>query len=387
MANYKSYVIPEPNEALRCVEKNLEEAISNIPKKGSVVKIHCAGVCHTDLHYFEGGYSLSDTEVFEFKSRPSYCYPKVPGHEVSGEVYALGEAVPVDCGIAVGDKVCVYPWMGCEDCIACEEGENGHCSIGGKELGFCIDGGYAQFAVVPHYRNLFPLPSNVSMELGSTLGCGCLTAYNACKTVVDSFSELMVFRCSSQLKIAVVGLGGVGQWALELLPMLLPQDQRNKLQITGFDIDPNRLEKFAKNGSIAGQIVLERSKPADVLVRETVERLAGSTFHAVMDFVNNSTTFKLGNRILGKYGVLVAVGLFGGSGEVRLPPLAIMRQRIIGIQTGNRKSMQNLLKFLGDIEVPVKGPAIQVYQLSDCMQALKDLRDRKAEGRIILKCN
>ena len=228
MATWKSYVIPGPQEPMQSVEKSLDETIKSLPKKGGLVKVHYAGVCHSDLHYHEGSFKLSETEKLEFQTRPGFGYPKVPGHEISGEVYALGSEVGAgDCSVAIGDKVCVFSWVGCDECLACSEGETGSCSGKRQEIGMCIDGGYAQFVVVPHVRHLLPLPSNVPMELACTLSCGCLTAYNACKTAIANIPDV-VLRTSSTINVAIIGLGGLGQWALKAVSIAISKQSSRK---------------------------------------------------------------------------------------------------------------------------------------------------------------
>ena len=381
MAFYKSYFVPAPNGGLICKETSLKDTVDNIPEKGSIVKIEYAGVCHSDIHYYEGGYPLSQSETFEFAKRPGYGYPKVPGHEVSGVVYALGRSVPPKCGIQIGDQVCVFAWMGCGKCVACDNDETAHCTGSGKDLGMSIDGGYAQYLVVPDYNNLVPFPSYLSMELGCTLSCGCLTAYNSCKTAIDNVSDVILKR--SSLKVAVIGLGGVGQWAMKLLPMLF--QQQSTFTVTGIDLDEIRLRSFVEAGDLNDMFVMQKTKPVEVLVEDMLAH-AGTPFNVVMDFVNNPLSFKFGTRILGKWGVLVSVGLYGGSGEVCLPVLALKTQKIIGIHTGSLKEFKELVTILKDLKNPIKGPAITVYQLDDCMKALNDLKEGKISGRAVLKC-
>ena len=391
MASYKSYTIPAPNSALECQENDLQQTIENLPSNGGLVKVRFAGVCHTDIHYYEGGYTLSAGESLEFKDRPGLGYPKVPGHEVCGEVYALGTRVALDdsAAVKVGDLVCVFAWMGCDECEACSVEETAHCTGGSREMGISIDGGYAQFVVVPHFRYLLPLPAKVPMELGCTLSCGCLTAYTACKTAIANVPDL-ILKTAPCLRIAVIGLGGVGQWALKLLPLLVKEDLRYRnsrctLHITGVDCDDARLDRFLENTSITDKFVFDRSKPSGVLAQELLGTSDGF-FHSVIDFVNNPATFSFGNTTLRKFGVLIAVGLFGGSGEVCLPLLALQRQKIIGIQTGSLRDFKELLTFLNRLQNTVEGPSIIVYPLSECMKALNDLKEGRVKGRAVLKC-
>ena len=102
------------------------------PRQGEVlVRIRRAGVCGTDLHIFEG-------------SHPFLEYPRVIGHELSGEVEETGPG----CSIAVGQKVFVIPYLSCGSCVACRRGKT-NCCQRIAVLGVHIDGGMADYICVP----------------------------------------------------------------------------------------------------------------------------------------------------------------------------------------------------------------------------------------------
>ncbi len=383
MAFYKSYFIPAPNGGLHCRETSIQDTVDNVPDTGSIIKVQYAGVCHSDIHYYEGGYTLSENETLEFAARPGYGYPKVPGHEVSGIVHTLGGNVPPGCGVCIGDKVCVFAWMGCGNCAMCDTDETSYCVGSHTELGMCIDGGYTQYLIVPHYKYILPVPSNISMELGCTLSCGCLTAYNACNVAIGNVPGVIMKNASS-FKIALIGLGGVGQWAMKILPFLLSKcQQQPNFKITGIDIDQIRLNGFHKSGDLNDIFVMQKTKPINIQVGDILSNVE-TPFNVVIDFVNNPSSFKFGTGILGAGGVLVSIGLYGGTGEVCLPLLALKKQKIIGVQTGSLKEFKELITLLQDSNIT--GPTITMYQLDDCMQAMSDLKAGNIPGRAILKC-
>ena len=87
--------------------------------------------CGTDLHIFEG-------------SHPFLEYPRIIGHELSGEVAETGP----ECAIAVGQQVYVIPYLACGVCVACRRGKTNCCQQIGV-LGVHIDGGMADYVCVP----------------------------------------------------------------------------------------------------------------------------------------------------------------------------------------------------------------------------------------------
>ena len=378
---FRSYFITSPGVDLQCLKINLDEIIANLSADGVLIKVCSAGVCHSDLHQWEGGYRLSETEEIRFSDRDGYGFPKVPGHEVSGTVYAFGKNVQ---RLGIGDQVCIYAWMGCGVCEMCLNEEDCFCAGSANELGFCIDGGYAEYVLIPHHRYILPLPKSISMDLGATLSCSCLTAYNACKAVVSNIPEAFLNNSSVELKVGVIGVGGLGQWALELLPLIVSQELCRKLSITGIDINREKLESLKTTGLIQNTFPIVQSLPIEKQAEELIARV-DSPYHAVIDFVNDPKTFDLGVRLIGNGGVLVPVGLFGGTGTLQLPLVALKRRRIIGIHTGTLKEFKKVLKFVEANASSIKGPEITHYKLEDCTKALTDLKERKVTGRAVLK--
>ncbi|HEX8374073.1 MAG TPA: alcohol dehydrogenase catalytic domain-containing protein, partial [Geminicoccaceae bacterium] len=86
-----------------------------------LLRVEACGVCHSDLHIWQGHYDLGEGERIRMADR-GMKLPFTMGHEVGGEVVALGPDAG-DQGVGVGDRVIVYPWIGCGVCAACRRGE------------------------------------------------------------------------------------------------------------------------------------------------------------------------------------------------------------------------------------------------------------------------
>ena len=84
-----------------------------------LLRVEAAGVCHSDVHIWDGYFDLGGEQRISLESRGVHL-PFTMGHEIAGEVAALG---PQASGVNVGDKVVVYPWIGCGECAVCREGE------------------------------------------------------------------------------------------------------------------------------------------------------------------------------------------------------------------------------------------------------------------------
>jgi 2-desacetyl-2-hydroxyethyl bacteriochlorophyllide A dehydrogenase len=97
----------------------------------AIIKIKRIGICGTDLHAFEG-------------MQPYFEYPRVLGHELSGDLVEFDDAP----GFQQGQKVTFIPYFNCSNCIACRNGKP-NCCVSLKVCGVHIDGGMAEYFSVP----------------------------------------------------------------------------------------------------------------------------------------------------------------------------------------------------------------------------------------------
>ncbi len=107
----------------------------NLPSRKpgeAVIRIRRVGICGTDLHAFKG-------------EQPYFTYPKILGHELSGEVAEIGKDVH---GLKVGDPVVIVPYVACGRCIACRHGKT-NCCTRINLFGVHWDGGMQEYLAVP----------------------------------------------------------------------------------------------------------------------------------------------------------------------------------------------------------------------------------------------
>jgi propanol-preferring alcohol dehydrogenase len=140
------------------------------PGPGEVlIRVHACGVCRTDLH-------VADGEL----DRPKL--PLVLGHELVGQVAALGQRVD---DLSVGERVGV-PWLGWTDgtCAYCRAGQENLCDRA-RFTGYQIDGGYAEHAVADR-RFVFRLPARYGDVEAAPLLCAGLIGYRALRMAGDA---------------------------------------------------------------------------------------------------------------------------------------------------------------------------------------------------------
>jgi len=347
----KSARITGPNEPL---------AVSSIetPKPHGdqvLVKVKSVGVCHSDLHLWEGGYDLGDGQFMKVTDR-GVKYPVTPGHEIVGVVEDFGNDVS---GISKGDEVLVFPWIGCGECPACKVGNENLCDAP-KSLGVFQDGGYSDYAMIPNSKYLANL-DGVNPDAATSLACSGLTAYTAIKKSNQNSPEFLV----------IVGAGGLGLMGVQIAKAI------TKAKIICVDLDDQKLETAKKMG--ADFTVNSKDSETSKKILSICDNKGADS---VVDFVNAPATAKLDFAILRKRGNLVLVGLFGGSFELSLVTIPLKSIIIQGAYTGNYHDMVELLDLA---RKGIINPVISKrYTLDEANTALEDLKARKIIGRAVI---
>jgi propanol-preferring alcohol dehydrogenase len=315
-----------------------------------LLRVEAVGLCHTDVHIWEGHYGpISITER-------GVKFPLIMGHEIAGKVEELGEDAK---GFKKGDRAVVYPWIGEGTCAACLSG-NEHLCYSLKPLGILQPGGYAEYVLVPSYRYLIPI-KDLDPYQACPMPCAGITAYSAVKKANVKPDENLV----------LIGIGGLGHIALQIAKATLNP------KIIAVDVREESLELAEKLGA---DYVVNASK---VNMVDEVKRLTnGLGAEAVIDFVNTTETSLQGFDSLRRGGRLVLVGLHGHYSKFILPLIPLKATQIFGSYTGSLKDLVEVLKLLdrGIIKL-----TIMKKNLSEVNQLLKDVRDGKIIGRIVMK--
>ena len=319
-----------------------------------LVKVVSTGVCHSDLHLWEGGYDTGDG--FMKVTDRGVKFPVTPGHEVVGKVEKIGESVK---DVRIGDTVLVYPWIGCGKCPTCEKGDTNLCETP-KSLGVFQDGGYAEQVIVPDYKFLASI-DDLNPDSASSLACSGLTAYTAIKKALMNNPE----------SILIVGAGGLGLMGVQLASHM------TKCRIICADLDDKKLN-IAKELGATHVVNTKESDATQKIMSICNEKGVDS----VVDFVNAPPTVKLDLSVIRKRGNIILVGLFGGSVDLPLVSVPLKAITIQGAYTGNYKDMIELIELA---KSGVVNPIVSKhYKLDDANTALEDLKNRKIIGRAVI---
>ncbi len=337
----------------------LVEAATETPQPQGhevLLRVSAAGICHTDLHLWHGGYDLGGGRKLSLEER-GIKLPLVMGHETVGVVVAVGEQVE---GVQPGDVRLIYPWLGCGQCASCAKGQENYC-LKPNTIGINRPGGYADHVLVPHERSLVPL-RGLDPVRAAPLACSGLTCYSALK-------KFGLERLQEQV-LVIFGAGGLGLMALKLLAGI-----GGKGAVV---IEPNA--ERAQAAMDAGAIAVVDPTAADAA--EQVVAAVGGPVHAVLDLVGNEQTSSTAFNLLTKGGHLVTIGLFGGAANWPLPLLAIKALTIQGGYVGSLPELHELVALVAEKQLELI--PVHTCGLSAIGDALRALEAGKVVGRMVV---
>jgi alcohol dehydrogenase, propanol-preferring len=341
--------IIQPNESLQ-----IQQLETPKPKGSQVlVKVNSSGVCHSDIHLWQGGYEGSGGQFLKTTDR-GVKYPLTPGHEIAGTVESMGDEAE---GFSKNQKVIVFPWIGEGLCPACRIGQENLCDKP-RSLGIYTDGGYAEYVLVPSYKYLVKLDEDMDLDASATLSCSALTAYGAVRNaVLNPYDNLVV-----------VGAGGLGLMAIQLAKSI------TGAKIIAMDLDDNKLDVAKKNG--ADNTINSKKEDPIKAIMELTDKMGAD---AVIDFVNASKTAETDMQLLRRRGKLVLVGLFGGELKLNLVSMPTRAYKIIGSYTGSISEMVELVSLAK--RGVIKPVVSNRFKLSQATEALSKLK----EGKIVVR--
>lgn len=317
---------------------------------------HC-GMCHSDLHIQAGGFDMGGGKLTSLE-RAGAKLPVTMGHEIGGEVVEMG---PDATGVALGDKVIVYPWLGCGSCAVCQRGDDHLCPRAARNLGIQLPGGYADLVRVPHSRYLVPI-GTLEPARAATFACAGITAYGAIRKLNPM---------TAQDHVAIIGCGGVGMTAVALL------SATSNARIVAIDPDPAKREAALRHGA-----VLAFDPNEDGALR-TIGKACSNDIAGVVDFVGAESTSSLAVNLVRRTGQVVIVGLFGGEFRMPLPMFALKSLQITGSYVAGLEDLRELVALAQRVDLP-KIP-LELRPLASVNQALDDLAHGRIVGRVVLQ--
>jgi D-arabinose 1-dehydrogenase-like Zn-dependent alcohol dehydrogenase len=335
MATMRAVQIPSADADFELVERE-------IPTAGpgeAVVRVHACGVCHSDSFAKTGQY-------------PGVSHPLVPGHEIAGEVSALGDGVQ---GWEIGQRVGVG-WFGgnCGYCEWCRRGSLIDCE--NMEIpGITIDGGYADYVLV-RATALASMPEDLSDEDAAPLLCAGITTFNA----------LRQSGAPSGGRVAILGVGGLGHLGVQFAARL---GYETIAIARGEDKQELALKLGAHHyiDSTAGD-------PGEALAA-----LGGAD--VILSTVTNSDAMAAVFGGLRPQGSLVVVG--ASMDPINVPAAALIGggKTITGHASGTARDSEDTLNF--SVLHGVR-PMIETYPLEQAAQAYEKMMSGDARFRAVI---
>jgi propanol-preferring alcohol dehydrogenase len=313
-----------------------------------VIKVAAVGVCHSDITIQAQGPGMP----------PAREFPLTPGHEIAGYVHELGDGVT---GFDIGEAVGIYSGWGDRTCVVCRNGYE-HLCPNIRFPGVVVDGGWADYMVIPHADYLIPL-GDLDPVLAAPLADAGLTAFGGVSKVLPLLTD-------ADSSVMVIGAGGLGQFAIKYLAALTPAT------IIAVDIEESKRNNALEVGA---------SHAFDSLADDVADQIRGVTtdqlgLTAVIDFVGIDATLALAGGLTMPRGRIVLIGISGGS----LPFGYGSTQQEVQLSTstlGTREDMKEVIRLARENGINAE---ITRYDLEDVNQALADLAAHKIPERAAL---
>jgi propanol-preferring alcohol dehydrogenase len=319
-----------------------EVAIPEVQRDEVLIRIAGAGVCHTDLHLRSGEFPI-----------PPGLLPLTLGHENAGYVERVGSQVT---NVRPGDTVVVWGGRGCGSCRICRQGDEQCCNMS-LWLG---DGGYAEFLRVPSERFLIKLDGLEPIE-AAPLTDAALTPYRAIKRALPYLYP--------GAAVAVIGVGGLGQMALQILAAVAPA-----VQVIATDVSVDRLDRARKLG--AKHVIDARGEAG----AEIVELTGGEGVQAVIDLVGSDASLRTAAAAAGRKSIVVVVGIAGGT-----LPYSFFGVRaectVTSSYWGSYTELQEVLALAREGKIR---PTVRRYPLSEVNDVLDRLERGEIDGRAVI---
>jgi uncharacterized zinc-type alcohol dehydrogenase-like protein len=297
-----------------------------------VVDVRFCGVCHSDIHFVRNEWGNG-------------AWPCVPGHEIIGRVASVGSAVSrFKAGDLVGVGVIIDS---CRHCPSCKAGEEQYCDNGATltygvkdRYGDLTQGGYSNNIVVDQH-----FVHSVSPRLDAAgvapLLCAGITTY----------SPLRHWKVGPNMKVGVVGLGGLGHMGLKFAHSF-------GAQVIQFTTSESKIADAKRLG--ADEVVI--SKDADAMKKQ-----AGS-FDFILDTVSAPHDINPYLEALKRDATYAQVGLPDQPPIINMGNLLFRRRAISGSIIGGMAETQQMLDYCAEKNITADVEVIPMQKINEAFE-------------------
>jgi len=302
------------------------------------IKVSYCGLCHSDMSMMNNDWGMTQ-------------YPIVPGHEIIGEIVAVGNAVK---NLKVGDKVGLG-WMSssCMSCSQCMSGDHNLCANSeGTIIG--RHGGFADY-VRSHWSWAIPIPEGMDLSKAGPLLCGGITV----------FSPIFLSNLKPTDSVGVIGIGGLGHLAIKFL-------KHWGCDVIAFSSNPSKKDEILSMG--ANKVINSKDS-------EELKSVSGK-----LKFILNTTNVSLDwdsyLTALSPKGKLHTVGAVLEPMQIPAFSLIMGDKSVGGSPIGSPEIIRIMLDFCNRHNIY---PNVEEFPMEEVNEAVEHLEQGKARYRIVLK--
>jgi uncharacterized zinc-type alcohol dehydrogenase-like protein len=300
-----------------------------------LIDIKFCGICHSDIHQVKDEWGGS-------------IFPMVPGHEIAGVIAEVGSDVQK---LSPGDRVGVGCLVdSCGECEYCKAGEEQFCTKGavptynGREYdGEPTFGGYSQQVVVDE-RFVVTIPDGLDLQVAAPLLCAGITTY----------SPLKRWKAGEGMKVAVVGMGGLGHVAVKIAAAM-------GAEVTVLSQSLSKQEDGLRFGAKHYYATSER---------ETFKQLK-SSFDLILNTVSANLPLDRYLSLLRVDGTLVSVGAPSQPDTFNAFSLISGRRSMAGSPIGGLPETQEMLDFCAEHGVAPEIELISAGEVGDAYERVE----------------
>jgi uncharacterized zinc-type alcohol dehydrogenase-like protein len=316
--------------------------------KDVAIQIRYAGICHSDIHTIRGDWG-------------PVTYPQIVGHEIAGEVVAVGSSVSkfnVGARVGVGTMV-----NSCRHCDECRRGAENYCENGNTQAyaskdrdGTITQGGYSKFIVVDE-DFVLNIPATIDLAEAGPLLCAGITCY----------SPLRHWSVAPGKRVAVLGLGGLGHLAVQLAAAM-------GAEVTVITTSPEKTKDAKRFGA------------KEVLVSAADYPKHKRAFDFILDTIPYQHDLTPYLAALKRDGTIcrVGVGKLTTPNEYGQMTTVLNRTSIAGSNTGGIRETQDMLDFCAQHKIKTQVTKIAMSGVND---AWSKVVDKKARYRFVIDMN
>ena len=330
-------------------------SIQNVPDPtpkpdGVVIKVNATGLCRSDWH----GWMGHDTDI---------VLPHVPGHELAGEIVAIGSDVK---NFKLGDRVTVPFVCGCGSCRECTSGNHQVCDHQ-FQPGFTHWGSFAEYVAIAYAdTNLVLLPDEINDSTAAILGCRFITSYRA--VVAQG-------QVRENQYVAVHGCGGVGLSAIMIA-------KAHGAQVIAIDINDETLKLARELGATT---TINANNNSNVLSQ--IKEVSRGGVHISLDALGSEITCLNSINSLRKRGKHIQVGLMTENHKhpkIPMDKVIANELEILGSHGMQAHKYEEMLQLIKKGKLKPQRLLEKTISLEDAVEALPNMNSFAHKGVLVI---